>query len=53
MKLLNQWLVNHHPIAHTWMHNQMINIDNQKMSKSLGNVIWAKDMVAELGCNVV
>lgn len=43
----------HHPIAHTWMHNQMINIDNQKMSKSLGNVIWAKDMVAELGCNVV
>ena len=42
----------HHPIAHTWMHNQMINIDNQKMSKSLGNVIWAKDMVAELGCNV-
>ena len=35
----------HHPIAHTWMHNQMINIDNQKMSKSLGNVIWAKDMV--------
>lgn len=43
----------HHPIAHTWMHNQMISIDNQKMSKSLGNVIWAKDMVAELGCNVV
>lgn len=43
----------HHPIAHTWMHNQMINIDNQKMSKSLGNVIWAKDMVAELGCNVL
>ena len=43
----------HHPIAHTWMHNHMINIDNQKMSKSLGNVIWAKDMVAELGCNVV
>lgn len=42
----------HHPIAHTWMHNQMINIDNQKMSKSLGNVVWAKDMIAELGCNV-
>lgn len=42
----------HHPIAHTWMHNQMINIDNQKMSKSLGNVIWAKDMIEELGCNV-
>lgn len=42
----------HHPIAHTWMHNQMINIDNQKMSKSLGNVIWAKDLISELGCIV-
>lgn len=41
-----------HPIAHTWMHNQMININNQKMSKSLGNVLWAKDLIAELGCNV-
>ena len=41
-----------HPIAHTWMHNQMINIDNQKMSKSLGNVVWAKDMIEKLGCNV-
>ena len=42
----------HHPIAHTWMHNQMINIDNQKMSKSLGNVLWAKDLIETLGCNV-
>ncbi|MDD8048886.1 MAG: cysteine--tRNA ligase [Thomasclavelia sp.] len=44
--------LNKHPIAHTWMHNQMINIDNQKMSKSLGNVIWAKDLIKELGVNV-
>ncbi|RHM61482.1 cysteine--tRNA ligase [Coprobacillus sp. AF33-1AC] len=43
---------NGHPIAHTWMHNQMININNEKMSKSLGNVIWAKDLLAQLGCNV-
>ena len=43
---------NQHPIAHTWMHNQMINIDNQKMSKSIGNVVWAKDLLEELGCNV-
>ncbi len=41
-----------HPIAHTWMHNQMININNEKMSKSKGNVLWAKDLVATLGCNV-
>ena len=41
-----------HPIANVWMHNQMININNQKMSKSLGNVLWAKDLLQELGCNV-
>ncbi len=41
-----------HPIANVWMHNQMININNQKMSKSLGNVLWAKDLLEELGCNV-
>ena len=44
--------LNGHPIADTWMHNQMININNEKMSKSLGNVIWAKDLIKELGCNV-
>lgn len=44
--------LNGHPIAHTWMHNQMININNEKMSKSLGNVIWAKDLIKELRCNV-
>ena len=41
-----------HKIANYWMHNQMINIDNQKMSKSLGNVKWAKDLLEELGVNV-
>jgi cysteinyl-tRNA synthetase len=41
-----------HPIANIWMHNQMININNQKMSKSLGNVLWAKDLLDELGSPV-
>lgn len=41
-----------HPISDIWMHNQMINIDGEKMSKSLGNVKWAKDLLKELGCNV-
>ena len=35
--------LNGHPIADTWMHNQMININNEKMSKSLGN--FNKDTV--------
>lgn len=36
-------------IAHTWMHNAFINFGNEKMSKSLGNVIYAKDMIAQYG----
>jgi len=36
-----------HSIATYWMHNGFINIDNVKMSKSLGNVKHAKDIIAE------
>lgn len=41
------------PIANYWIHNGMVNIDGEKMSKSLGNVIWAKDMIAKIGANVL
>ena len=36
-------------IAKYWMHNAFINFGNEKMSKSLGNVIYAKDMVEKYG----
>ena len=39
----------HHKLAHYWLHNGFINIDNEKMSKSLGNVLLAKDVVAKFG----
>ncbi|HCJ37070.1 MAG TPA: cysteine--tRNA ligase, partial [Erysipelotrichaceae bacterium] len=35
-------------LANYWMHNQMININGEKMSKSLGNVLWAKDLLVKL-----
>ena len=38
-----------HKIANIWMHNAFININNEKMSKSLGNVIYAKDVVNNFG----
>lgn len=41
------------PIANYWVHNGMVNIDGEKMSKSLGNVIWAKDMIEKIGGNVL
>ncbi len=36
-------------LANFWIHNAMVNINGTKMSKSLGNVMWAKDIIAELG----
>ena len=51
-EIVQSMAYNGHPIANYWMHNQMINIDGEKMSKSLGNVLWAKDLIVEFGCNV-
>ena len=39
-------------LANYWVHNAMVNIDGQKMSKSLGNTMWAKDVVVSLGTNL-
>ena len=36
-------------IAKYWMHNAFINFGNEKMSKSLGIVVYAKDMIAQYG----
>ena len=36
-------------IAKLWMHNAFINFGNEKMSKSLGNVVYAKDLIAQVG----
>lgn len=36
-------------IAKYWMHNAFINFGNEKMSKSLGNVVLAKDMINKVG----
>lgn len=42
-----------HKIANYWLHNGFINVDNVKMSKSLGNVILANDYIKLYGGNVV
>jgi cysteinyl-tRNA synthetase len=33
------------PLARVWMHNGMVNIDNEKMSKSLGNFTTIRDLL--------
>ncbi|KAA1039408.1 cysteine--tRNA ligase [Macrococcus equipercicus] len=39
--------------AHYWLHNGFINIDNEKMSKSLGNFILVHDIIKEINPNVL
>lgn len=39
--------LNEKTFAHYWMHNGYMNIDNEKMSKSLGNFILTKDLIAK------
>jgi cysteinyl-tRNA synthetase len=40
---------NGNKLARYWVHNGFINVNNEKMSKSLGNVILMKDVVKEYG----
>ena len=37
------------PFAHYWMHNGYINIDNKKMSKSLGNFFTTREVAEKYG----
>ena len=37
-----------HPFAHYWMHNGFVTMDNEKMSKSLGNFVLVHDMIKQI-----
>ncbi|MBP3869306.1 MAG: cysteine--tRNA ligase [Solobacterium sp.] len=47
-----QEALHHNALANYWIHNAMVNINGEKMSKSLGNTLWAKDVVEKLGTNL-
>ncbi len=40
--------MNNHELANYWLHNGRLNINNEKMSKSIGNVIWLKELLKEM-----
>lgn len=44
---------NHVPFARYWMHNAFLNIDNRKMSKSLGNFFTVRDIAAKYDLQVL
>ena len=52
-EIAQQEALHNNKIANYWMHNGFINVDNVKMSKSLGNVILANDYINLYGGNVV
>ncbi|OIN98048.1 MAG: cysteine--tRNA ligase [Anaerolineae bacterium CG1_02_58_13] len=41
------------PFARTWMHNGMLQLGGEKMSKSLGNIISIKDFLAKRDADVM
>ena len=41
------------PFARYWMHNAFLNIDNKKMSKSLGNFFTVRDIAAKYDLKVL
>lgn len=41
------------PMAHYWLHNGFININNEKMSKSLGNFVLANEIIRQHSAEVV
>ena len=43
--------LHHHNIANYWMHVGRVNLGNEKMSKSLGNIIWLRDLFEKYNPN--
>lgn len=45
--------LNEEKMARYWMHNGYINIENEKMSKSLGNVVLVHDLIQQYDPDVI
>ena len=41
------------PLARVWMHNGFVNIDNEKMSKSLGNFFTIRDVLQKFDAETI
>jgi cysteinyl-tRNA synthetase len=41
------------PLANVWMHNGFVNIDNEKMSKSLGNFFTIRDVLRKFDAETI
>lgn len=41
------------PLARVWMHNGFLSVDNDKMSKSLGNIVTVEDLLQDYDGEVI
>ncbi len=41
------------PFAHYWLHNGLLQLDKQKMSKSIGNLVTVKDMLDRFSSDAI
>ncbi len=48
-EIAQQEALHHTHLANIWMHNGFINLQDEKMSKSTGNLILAKDFIKQYG----
>jgi cysteinyl-tRNA synthetase len=45
--------LNNHTLANVWMHNARIDMGDEKMSKSLGNIVLVKDLLQDYDANAL
>lgn len=50
-EIAQSFACNNHSLARTWMHVGRLDFNSQKMSKSLGNVVWASDLLDKYNAN--
>ncbi len=46
-------VTNEHPFVKIWMHTAMVFHDGDKMSKSLGNLVWVRELLESYSSNAI
>lgn len=46
-EIAQNYCLHHDNLANYWVHNARLDLRGEKMSKSLGNVVWLKDIIKE------
>lgn len=50
-EIAQNYCLHHNYLSNYWLHNARVDLKGEKMSKSLGNIIWAKDIIEKYNPN--